>query len=89
MARTITLGQVVLTKLRGYRWEIASGVDTEGNPRLVVTEVYVVTDDAYSTAPEGQKRVEVALTTTERDALNKAFRKYLTAATQREQVEAE
>lgn len=78
MARTIELGSIELSKLQGYRWEVT--------PNGVV-EVYVVTDDGYTRAPEGQKRLGVELTSTEKTALTRAFIKHRDAAADREQVE--
>ena len=86
MARTVTLGQVVLTKLQAYKWEVSIAVDKTGNPLLAITESYVVTDDGYTTVPEGQQQHEVKLTEVERIALQKAFLKYCQTAATREQV---
>lgn len=89
MPRTIDLGQIELTKLRGYRWEVRIARDNEGAPYAQVTEVYVVTDDEYSTVPEGQQRLEVALGVQKQADLNRAFRAALLAAATRESVEPE
>lgn len=82
MARTISKGEVTLTKLRSYKWDV---VPTSGG--VQVYETYVVTDDGYTVAPEGQQRKEVELTSTEKTALVKAFSKYQAGAATREQVE--
>ena len=89
MARTIQLGQVKLTKLRGYRWEVGVARDEEGKPYAKITEVYVVTDDDYTSVPEGQQRLAVELTARQQLALNNAFRSALVAATVRESVDEE
>ncbi len=98
MPRTISLGQITLTKVRGYRWEVSVGqvgpLDANGNmidpkPHVVITEVYVVTDDGYTSVPEGQKRLPIPLTPTQQTTLDKLFKSFYLQAAQREQVDTE
>ncbi len=89
MARIIDLGQIELTKISGYRWEISPAVDEDGKRFAQITEVYVVTDDEYSRVPEGQKRNPLTLTLTQQRILNKLFKDKIIEAATREQVNAE
>lgn len=89
MPRIISLGQIELTKLRNYRWEVVPALDEAGKVVGLVTESYVVTDKGYSSVPEGLQRREVELLGTERKAMTDRLVKYMKAAAEREQVETE
>lgn len=89
MPRTIDLGQIVLTTLRGYHWIVQPVIWSDGRRDVRVEEVFVVTDVGYSHAPEGQRRRELPLTDVERRALRQVFRKYILAAAQEQQVDPE
>lgn len=89
MPRTISLGQITLTKIRNYHWRIAAAVTEEGAKYAAVTEIYVVTDDAYSAVPEGQRALPVPLTPLQQQQLNQLFRGFCLQAAEREQVEPE
>lgn len=82
--RRVSLGEIILTTLRNYRWEISL---VAGDPQ--VTEVYVCTNADYSAAPEGQKRQPVELSSSQRTNLKSMFVKKLTEAAEREEVEPE
>lgn len=85
--RTISLGQIDLTHLRGYRWEITVATGGNGTRHAVVTEVYVVTDTGYTTVPEGQQRRILALTPTQQTTLDNLFKSKQLAAAARESVD--
>ncbi len=88
MARTIDLGEMNLTQMRGYRWEVSAGVDSEGNKHAVITEIYVVTDDNYTAVPEGLQRRAVEIIPGQQIILDNIFKDERIAAANRENVEA-
>ena len=87
--RYVSFGGVNLTKLRNYHWEVVVEQDDQGKPQAVIYEVYVVTDEDYTSAPEGQKRIKLFLTKGQQATLNTLFRDKMFAATQREEVDLE
>lgn len=89
MARTILLGEINLTMLRNYHWYVIPELGEDGKRHAQVYEVYVVTDEDYSHAPEGQKREKVALTATQQNTLDSLFRNHILNAASRESVDVE
>lgn len=89
MARVISLGEIELTTLRNYRWEIRLVPDGAGGVVASVTESYVVTDEGYAHAPEGLKQQDVPLLSTERKSVTDRMVKYIRQAVEREQVSSE
>ena len=88
MSRIISLGQIELTKLRSYRWEISS-IHESGALHCQVMAKYVVTDDNYSVVPEGQKSVVLELSDSQQKSLDSIFFRALKSTAQKEQVDSE
>lgn len=95
MTRTISLGQITLTKLRNYHWVVrpTPALDTQGQPTgqwtVEVSEVYVVTDEDYSKAPEGQRNNTIVLTPAQTTAVLTIMKSKAQTAAIREQVDLE
>jgi len=83
MVKVIDLGEITLTVLRNYRLEAAMGSD--GHVRLI--EVYVVTDDDYTSVPGGQQRREVVLSKVRQTTLDTIYNNAMARAAEREEVE--